>query len=129
MRFVLYVVLCLYMNREIKFRAWMDDGNDIMAGYERWGEVEDFWMMVRKHEFPVMQFTGLKDKNGTEIYEGDIVEFKAFSRSKTVAEVSYDVESALWEPMVCDWDAFWTALGPDCEIVGNIFETPELLES
>lgn len=67
------------MNREIKFRAW--DGKKML-----FSQNSDFYLMPNGiqvpsstgHEFydknfPVMQFTGLHDKNGKEIYEGDIV--------------------------------------------------------
>lgn len=45
----------------------MDDGNDLMASYDRWGEIEDFWMIVRKHDFAVMQYTGVKTIDGKEV--------------------------------------------------------------
>jgi uncharacterized phage protein (TIGR01671 family) len=63
------------MNREIKFRAWDSISNEMV--YETtpksfFGHCISNYDILRKYE-TVMQFTGLKDKNGNEIYEGDIL--------------------------------------------------------
>ena len=83
------------------------------------------------HEVELMQYTGLKDKNGTEIYEGDIV-------------VHYDGE--LTFKAIVEWDYWsWYLKGvipednfqiedvtdrnvSDVQIIGNVYEHPELLE-
>ena len=117
--------------REIKFKLWhkgfkkffttnysdqismMPDGNI-------------FWMgECETDNFTLLQYTGLKDKNGKEIYEGDIFR---------------DNDTYLWE--VFFEDGMFCAKGGEydlvealiefipehCEIIGNIYENPELLE-
>jgi len=88
--------------------------------------VQDFW--VRVHPESVGQFTGLKDMNGEGIYEGDIFEYGG---RKYV--VKFDKERAGFYPFAkgdgcgCCEDEVVRVLD-DCEIIGNIFENPELLE-
>ena len=79
--------------------------------------------------FPLMQFTGLHDKNGKEIYEGDIV--KIVGRIKEPQIVGWDVEQGRFcfvyetgEPMR---DFHIRTEVPRFEIIGNIYENPELL--
>ena len=125
--------------REIKFRIWLHRGwpdkEYEMAevdyyffeewGYQTSGEVES-----AGHK--LMQFTGLKDKNGKEIYDGDIVQ--------TVVTSEWDCDVPRDEEAVIEWDGFqWWAKSIHTadwheiydypwEIIGNIYENPELLK-
>ena len=120
--------------REIKFKAW-DKVREKIWSAEEMGQDEltinpDGRGFVNvhststrlshylKHLIP-LQYTGLKDKNGKEIYEGDIL------------SVSEDYNQDI--KLVMEWhedSGSWTNYGPRTafEIIGNIYENPELLE-
>lgn len=118
--------------REIKFRAW--DGEKMVEVAELHLNTKELlvddeeWLSMRYS--PLMQFTGLKDKNGREIYEGDILDIGLRDQDgkPVVAPVSYEAYLAGY---VLDNRGYgiWQRLGGDCEVVGNIFENPELLEA
>lgn len=104
--------------REIKFRVW-DKAHAVMMD---WGQykgklvAEDF----TDDDLMLMQYTGLKDKNGKEIYEGDILRYTFADRTKIDAIV-YRLNMFTYKGAI-RWD-----LDLD-EVIGNIYDNPELLE-
>jgi uncharacterized phage protein (TIGR01671 family) len=73
-----------------------------------------------------MQFTGLYDVNGKEIYEGDIIKHRYFS-VKGVAEVCWNDDEACF--LAIEPNGARVILRPNSEVIGNIYENPELLTS
>lgn len=124
------------MKREIKFRAWnthtrtMIDLKKItpLALDPAMGECDGLYLPFQD-AFELMQFTGLKDKNEKEIYEGDIVKtgtdkLMVITWSKRFA--SFCIEREGWAFSHWFGEAFEAN---DCEVVGNIHENSELLTS
>ena len=120
--------------REIKFRAW-DAENKTMwhnsfhiaaPGFAwKWREDEKSESGSIVIDWPVMQFTGLKDKNGKEIYEGDILQY-SYSRDTTGKDVITDTYTVEWDQLK-EGVGFALPFLNNAEIIGNIYENPELL--
>jgi len=84
------------MNREIKFKAKRVDNGECVYGYYLFHRKESFIIPIDKtiRRFKVIpetvcQFTGLRDKNGIEIYEGDVLSFEEGSFKDFTTEDSY----------------------------------------
>lgn len=82
-------------------------------------------------ENTICEYTNLKDKNGTKVFEGDLIRFShpAFKKS-VVCEVIYTEEEARFD-LLCLFNPDFVVYCEDCkfgEVVGNKFDNPELLE-
>lgn len=81
------------------------------------------WRELEEEQYELMQSTGLKDKNGVEIFEGDIL--KGDDGEVFYNSVVFDKEKAIF--MRSDSIELWENV-EELEVIGNIHENPELLE-
>ena len=102
--------------REIRFRAWSDEVGELIP----WEIILDdgFLEYYSNPDTLLEQYTGLKDENGKEIYEGDVVRY-------------------IDNSCACDLPGIYIVSGDvcvfpklllDCEVIGNIHENPELIK-
>ncbi|GAB6499803.1 MULTISPECIES: YopX family protein [Bacillus] len=123
--------------REIKFRGWIGDG---FIFSECVYQDNDVWRILSHNDdnwwacLDPQQYTGLKDKNGKEIYEGDILECHHKIKGNVFFhDGSYGISSEECELNVEDintYDNLNVELinDNDLVVIGNIYENPELLE-
>ena len=135
--------------RTLKFRAWDKTSNQMILFDESWLCEEYSSICWGSSGFPgignlpnsygplgediknyiLMQYTGLKDNNGKEIYEGDVLSF----RGQDILKVCWDKHHACWlgeyitntstmrDLFAFEWDK--------AEVIGNVYENPELVEA
>lgn len=127
--------------REYKFRAWDNVREKMVSviGIIQWGSMEievenesrDTYEIDDEEDFVLMQYTGLKDKNGKEIYDGDIVNVDSYELCNPFVIVFEDG---------CFWFGAKLIKGYDredpvglysqgeIEVIGNIYENSDLIK-
>jgi len=121
----------------VSYKAWIKDINDTTTNPRRLGQNSADFRCVEVEKETVGQYTGLKDKNGVEIYEGDIVTACWYDYEEPNHDMTGIVEftegwMSYW---IADYDKkefselngqgyyHWTI-----EVIGNIYDNPELVE-
>jgi len=130
--------------REIKFRVWLKNRDEMVYkgdGLYIDGFTGDIYIphfgnpnqLDKMDDVILMQFTGLKDKNGKEIYEGDILMIEKYSDKPQVIEWGEQFFESFYG--MTGWKikdsinyGFDSIEAKKSEVIGNIFESPELLK-
>lgn len=121
--------------REIEFRFWNKE-KKVMC-YNNEDKSASYWdgvccsnialvnsILKNLDEYEVMQYTGLKDKNGTKIYEGDVLEFDFIGKQKAVVYFNDTYAMFGLKPL----GNFVYATIDEGVVVGNKYDNPELLD-
>jgi uncharacterized phage protein (TIGR01671 family) len=125
--------------KEIKFRAWHDDKKEMLPPWSIWKtNLVDYDDSCYLH---IMQYTGIKDKNDKEIYEGDIVLW--FEGPPERSEMGIIIWGGNWDyaafgiethrPLfpnndLSTWDCLNPSWGDILEVIGNKYQNPEMME-
>jgi uncharacterized phage protein (TIGR01671 family) len=138
------------MQRELKFRVWLKDGKYFLDGddiaitndgslltYDWHWDGGKSWGYESKDSYIIQQYTGLKDSKNVEIYEGDIIKYTYYEMN----EYHFKYFQVLWDDFFKSWaladesgqplsHTGWKFYNCDMgEVIGNIFENPELLKN
>ena len=125
--------------KEIKFKAWDKD----LKRWTNYSIADDLPRFYDKHtgcwktdkegkRFVLSQYTGLKDKNNREIYEGDVIKVISFARWIGVVEYSDENQAFIFDDLDKKYrgksTVFMNQFDDGFEILGNIYENPKLLK-
>jgi len=112
------------MNREIKFRAW-SKSTEKMSDWDFIHSVRNLHKLMTLNHIELMQFTGLTDKKGKEIYEGDIV---THLHSADTCVVVFQKSTAMFLAQEIGDEQMGFGIEDVTEVIGNIYENANLFQ-
>lgn len=126
------------MRRKFKFRVWDNIDKEFITNFSL-GEDDNLYIECRccdgapsSREINIIsQFTGLKDSNGKDIYEGDIIKFVFRNNEENEYPQTVNICPVVWDKKWCAFMAGEQSIGLGCSethVIGNIYQNPELLE-
>lgn len=123
------------MNREIKFKVWDIEEKEMYEPHKiEYINFYDGFVTLKVVGFiefedaELLQYTGLKDKNGKEIYEGDIIKRESMAPGglDRIGKITIE-DGVIWIESNVDSVCLFDEID-ELEVIGNIYENPELLE-
>ena len=123
--------------REFKFRVWDKTDKRLIVHEQEFIPLkvtsvgvlrldpcskEEKWILIPKEKFEIMQYTGLKDCNGIEIYEGDLVKAGVH-----IGVIEYKENEGMFIVNTPDWDLTFEE-AKNIKVIGNIYQNKELLD-
>lgn len=122
----------------LKFKAW-DKDKKVMSIIDEIDFNSGYILISTGYksfdEVKLLQYTGLKDKNNTEIYDGDIAEFKYphDKRFKEIGVITHSAEKACFvikmiRDTIQEFELYRGVANSYLKVIGNKFDNPELLE-